>query len=100
MCCLTRAKYVIDKEFLAMKSKRTLSVVMFVLMNLASAEVAVANGLAQDVGGTSSASSQSEPREKWGLRTGDTKLQVGVSSDQKLCIYELSGPDGWNWTSV
>jgi hypothetical protein len=25
---------------------------------------------------------------------------VGVSSDQKLCIYELSGPDGWNWTKV
>ena len=34
------------------------------------------------------------------LRTDDTRLAVGVSSDQKLCIYELSGPDGWNWTTV
>ena len=42
----------------------------------------------------------SEPREKWILRTDDTRLAVGVSSDQKLCIYELSGPDGWNWTTV
>jgi hypothetical protein len=100
MGCLRGAVCVTDKELLAMKSRRTLSVVIFVLMNLASAEVAVANGLARDVGGTNPASSQSEPREKWGLRTGDTKLEVGVSSDQKLCIYELSGPDGWNWTSV
>ena len=43
---------------------------------------------------------QSQPREKWILRTDDTKLALGVSSDQKLCIYELSGPDGWNWTTV
>ena len=43
---------------------------------------------------------QSQPQEKWVLRTDDTRLAVGVSSDQKLCIYELSGPDGWNWTTV
>ena len=42
----------------------------------------------------------SPPREKWILHTADTRLAVGVSSDQKLCIYELSGPDGWNWTKV
>ena len=41
-----------------------------------------------------------QPQEKWALRTDDTRLAVGVSSDQKLCIYELSGPDGWNWTTV
>ena len=40
------------------------------------------------------------PREEWILHTDDTKLVLGVSSDQKLCIYELSGPDGWNWTKV
>ena len=42
----------------------------------------------------------SPPREKWILHTADTRLAVGVSSDQKLCIYEFSGPDGWNWTKV
>jgi len=41
-----------------------------------------------------------QPREKWILRTADTKLVVGISPDQKLCIYELSGPSGWNWTAV
>ena len=42
----------------------------------------------------------SPPREKWILHTSDTRLAVGVSSDQNLCIYEFSGPDGWNWTKV
>jgi len=37
---------------------------------------------------------------EWILRTDDTRLAVGVRSDQKLCIYELSGSDGWNWTTV
>lgn len=40
------------------------------------------------------------PQEKWLLRTDDTRLEVGISSDQKLCIYQLNGPDGWNWTPV
>jgi hypothetical protein len=39
-------------------------------------------------------------REKWVLRTDDTELVLGVSADQKLCIYQFSGPDGWNWTEV
>ncbi|MHB8866970.1 MAG: hypothetical protein ACYC6N_31795 [Pirellulaceae bacterium] len=43
---------------------------------------------------------QSDPQEKWVLRTDDTRIAVGVSADQKLLIYELSGPDGWNWTTV
>jgi hypothetical protein len=43
---------------------------------------------------------ESAPREKWILHTDDTRLAVGVSSDQKLCIYEFSGPDGWNWTKA
>ena len=38
--------------------------------------------------------------QKWTLKTDDTRLAVGVGADQKLCIYELSGPDGWNWTTV
>ena len=42
---------------------------------------------------------QSQPREKWMLRTDDTGLSVGVGADQKPYIYELSGPDGWNWTT-
>ena len=29
---------------------------------------------------------ESAPREKWILHTADTRLAVGVSSDQKLCI--------------
>ncbi len=33
------------------------------------------------------------------LRTDDTTLAVGVNADQKLLIRELSGPDGWNWTT-
>ena len=40
------------------------------------------------------------PQEKWILQTDDTRLSVGVGSDQKLYIYELSGPNGWNWTTV
>ena len=84
-----------------MNSKRTIFAVIFVLINLAGFGVPAAHGAEeQDAGVTNSASSQSQPREKWLLRTDDTKLEVGVSSDQKLCIYELSGPDGWNWTSV
>ena len=43
---------------------------------------------------------ESQPLEKWILRTADTKLAVGVGPDRKLCIYELSGPNGWNWTTV
>ena len=41
----------------------------------------------------------SQAREQWTLRTDDTRLTIGVSPDQKLCIYELRGPDGWNWTA-
>jgi hypothetical protein len=37
--------------------------------------------------------------QKWTLKTDDTRLVVGISPDQKLCIYELSGPDGWNWAA-
>ena len=40
------------------------------------------------------------PRQEWILQTDDTKLGLCLGSDQKLCIYELSGPDGWNWTKV
>jgi hypothetical protein len=78
-----------------MKNKGTMLALVFVLMNLCSGGIAVARGAEQDLGRIGS---QSKPREKWVLRTDDTRLVVGVSSDQKLCIYELSGPDGWNWT--
>jgi hypothetical protein len=43
---------------------------------------------------------QSRAQEKWILRTDDTELVLGVSADQKLCIYQFSGPGGWNWTNV
>ena len=33
------------------------------------------------------------------LRTDDTTLALSVNADQKLLIRELSGPDGWNWTT-
>ena len=35
---------------------------------------------------------------RWTLNTADTTLTVGIADDQSLCIYELCGPDGWNWT--
>lgn len=43
-----------------------------------------------------------QPRqaEQFVLSTDDTRLTVGVNNEQQLCIYELSGPDGWNWTST
>jgi hypothetical protein len=35
----------------------------------------------------------------WTLQTDDTKLVVGIDTDQKLCISELTNPAaGWNWT--
>jgi hypothetical protein len=35
---------------------------------------------------------------RWTLKTDDTKLSIGIGSDQKLYINELSNPDaGWNW---
>ena len=66
-----------------MRSRRL--VFVLALMSCASAVVPVAHGAGM---------------AEWILRTDDTRLAVGVSSDQKLCIYELSGPDGWNWTTV
>ncbi len=42
---------------------------------------------------------QPRPLQKWILRTDDTTLEVGVSSEQKLCIYQLSSPAGWNWAT-
>ncbi len=36
----------------------------------------------------------------WTLFTDDTKLTVGVTKDNKLCVYELSHTaEGWNWTA-
>ncbi len=37
---------------------------------------------------------------RWTLNTADTKLVLGVGSDESLCIQELCGPDGWNWTAA
>ena len=37
---------------------------------------------------------------QWTLRTADTTLTVGVGSDHKLYLYELSDPSGWNWTAT
>ena len=37
---------------------------------------------------------------RWTLETADTRLVVGVSRDQQLCIYGISSPaHGWNWTA-
>ena len=41
---------------------------------------------------------QASPR--WTLATADTKLVIGVGSDQRLYIQELSSPAGWNWTAA
>jgi len=38
--------------------------------------------------------------ERWILHTDDTTVELGVSRDQKLCLYRLSGRAGWNWTKV
>ena len=36
--------------------------------------------------------------EAWTIATDDTKLTVGVTNTDQLCIYELSNPAvGWNW---
>ncbi len=35
---------------------------------------------------------------RWTLKTADTTLVVGAGADRGLCLYELSGPAGWNWT--
>jgi len=37
---------------------------------------------------------------RWTLNTADTRLTLGVGPDQALRIYELRGPDGWNWTAA
>ena len=37
---------------------------------------------------------------RWTLATADTKLVIGVGSDQRLYIQELSSPAGWNWTAA
>lgn len=38
---------------------------------------------------------------KWALKTDDTRLTLGIGSNQKLYIEELSNPDaGWNWTKT
>ena len=37
---------------------------------------------------------------RWTLSTADTTLTLGVGADQSLCIHELCGPDGWNWTAT
>ena len=34
---------------------------------------------------------------KWNLHTTDTGMVIGVSADHQLCVYELSGPDRYNW---
>jgi hypothetical protein len=46
--------------------------------------------------------SQAEPNRtlaRWLLKTADTTLAIGVGSDHKLYLDELSSPAGWNWTS-
>ena len=40
--------------------------------------------------------SAAEPARRWTLATADTRLVVGVSADNKLCIYELASPAAWN----
>lgn len=41
-----------------------------------------------------------EPLQAWTLATDDTQLTVGVSTDHKLCLFELSSREtGWNWTT-
>ena len=38
--------------------------------------------------------------QAWTLATDDTQLTVGVSTDHKLCVFELSSREtGWNWTA-
>lgn len=38
--------------------------------------------------------------QAWSLATDDTRLSVGVSTDHKLCLFELSNREaGWNWTA-
>ena len=37
---------------------------------------------------------------RWTLNTADTRLTVGVGADRSLTLYELRGPDGWNWASA
>ena len=43
---------------------------------------------------------EASPLARWTLDTADTRLVVGVSKDQQLCIYGISSPvHGWNWTA-
>ncbi|MDP4206522.1 MAG: alpha-galactosidase, partial [Bacteroidota bacterium] len=43
----------------------------------------------------------SKPLVKWTLNSSDTKICMGVGTDQKLYIYELRSPSlGWNWTKT
>ena len=40
-------------------------------------------------------------REAWTLATDDTRLTVGVTTDNKLCLFELSSrAANWNWTAA
>jgi hypothetical protein len=41
-----------------------------------------------------------QPLPRWTLATIDTKLVIGVGTDQRPYIEELSGPAGWNWTAT
>ncbi len=56
-----------------------------------------ANSLMGALAGEPAAGSAS-PR--WTLNTVDTRLTLGVGPDQAMRIYELCGPDGWNWTAA
>ncbi|MGO8678676.1 MAG: family 16 glycoside hydrolase [Limisphaerales bacterium] len=37
---------------------------------------------------------------QWTVNTADTTLTLGVGSDQKLYVFRLASPAGWNWTAV
>ncbi len=38
--------------------------------------------------------------EAWSVSTEDTKLTVGITQENRLCIYDLSHTaGGWNWTA-
>jgi hypothetical protein len=37
---------------------------------------------------------------RWTLKTSDTTLVIGISSDSQPYVCELSSPAGWNWTAT
>lgn len=39
-------------------------------------------------------------RERWVLDTRDTHVSLHVNTENQLCLDELRGPDGWNWTAT